>query len=192
MAGTKLIVRTVYECPICKKRYDKQDSAKCCLSKGLPKPKFRVGDVVRLNRQYTGWYDGDKRWIAKCWREGRKGQRGDLDFGFDFYFVVVGIETDRHDPHVRTYVLVTEAMTGEGGYRVLYETHLTPCYAHMWGSRITCGLKSVARPPKTVRDGAKAVLSWWSEYGEDYRAGKQVPHRNSVIRHSRDRGKRNE
>ena len=54
----------LYTCPICRHSYDDEKSAQECLNRGRGTGGWKIGDIVVIPGRWTGWYGGDKRWIA--------------------------------------------------------------------------------------------------------------------------------
>lgn len=112
-----------WKCPYCANVYDTKAEAQRCIRDALAhQPRFAVGEVVRVPRGF-GWFDGATEWVA-----GSAGKFHGQDM-HAFYYVVVHVDNDPHEPHRPRYHLATRAMSGARGYRMGYtfdQHHITP------------------------------------------------------------------
>ena len=98
---------TLYECDICKQRFETAEGAIACESTGTDRTPCQVGDIVL--RGGFGWYDGDERWIAFRAKDTYRGIKG--LYLLTFYYVVTAIDLDNHRTRIH---VVTKAM--KSGY----------------------------------------------------------------------------
>ena len=115
----KKIVR--WRCELCGLEYSKVADARECAALGF-NPTLKVGDIVTIYSTF-GWHDGDKAWVYPK----RSEWHGKPTMSF--YYVVTHVDRDERGGHRPRYHLVTDAMTGNEGYRRGYtfdEGHKTP------------------------------------------------------------------
>ena len=106
----KINLIQLYECLVCKKRYDNLAEAEKCMSI-KDEQLFIVGDIVELKYGF-GWFDGDVRWVINPDVDMTKHGFG-KDCSMGFYYVITYIELDGH--RVR-YHAMTKAMSGRQGH----------------------------------------------------------------------------
>lgn len=147
----EVIVKTLYECPICKKGYNNRREAESCLKEGF-NPKFKVGDIV-FTKAGFGWFDGDEKWISNP--DARKKKKHDGCHSdcctFKFYYVISHIDADPDDLHRVRYHVFTDAM--KGCYRDGYTFdvgHYTP--------------ELVENPPEYIVKNSKKFIAKKSGY----------------------------
>lgn len=116
-------ILAVYFCPTCKTAYSTKDEAVLC-SRTIDPPRYKVGDIITMDRRYT-WHDpGQELWVQPRVKGGSL--HGDRD-SYPFLYVVthVGPKAEVTRPsafsnsgmndHQTAYSLFTQAVgTREG------------------------------------------------------------------------------
>lgn len=77
-------MKTIYECEICRARYDQPGKALACEAQALPTD-IKVGDIIKKHDQY-GWHTGPDHWIM--FNTGTFHGRSMRDF----YWLVIAVE----------------------------------------------------------------------------------------------------
>lgn len=136
-------MRTLYQCEKCKALYEHPQTARDCEASGPGDPIVQVGDLVTAGDNRFSWYDGSALWVAACSQKNEMRQ-------FTLAYVVVAIVQDKDDPHQWCYVIATDAMTDENGYRYgrTYESGHIP-------------MRKIVDPSTELVEDAKRVLDFW-------------------------------
>lgn len=87
--GDDPVELSVYECPVCSRRFDDRESAEMCSATGTAPARLEPGDVVVLHPRY-GWFDGSPEWVA-TFTPGRGADGGT----YQFYYVVGAVTWGR-------------------------------------------------------------------------------------------------
>jgi hypothetical protein len=146
-----------YICSVCNTEHETFDEARACANRGFPVINVKIGDIIYTDDHITGWYDGDKRWVKREWKQGRPEQEDHLDFGYDYYLVVVDVQPGEYSKHGMDVHAVTNAMTGKMGWRRQLFV------ARADGDCRVMPFFVAKHVPKVVREGAKKILADWAK-----------------------------
>lgn len=142
-------ILTKYECEICRKEYDSEQSALECEKREIRLSKFKVGDIVYVCAGFT-WYD-DRRWVinprVKLGGIKEHGNCSGKCCTYAFYYVVTAITHRSCERHRLAYHVSTNAITRNRGFEGGFVT--------IPGHR---ELELIKNPPKFIVKDSKKLI----------------------------------